>query len=110
MGFINTLQTLLDEKGISRNKFCADIGVNKNAVSNWENRGTVPGGKTLAKISTYFEVPIEHLTETEKPTDSERRPATRRETLMQEARRELSELPDSELERALSVLRALKQK
>ena len=61
MEFINTLQSLLDEKSVSRNKFCADIGINKNAVANWEKRGNTPDGEVIDRIATYFNVTADYL-------------------------------------------------
>jgi len=52
----------------------------------------------------------EYFFNKKKPTTHEGRSATRREALMAETRMELSEIPDSELERTLEVLRALKRK
>ena len=61
MDFLNNLNSLLSRRGISRNKFCSDVGINKNAIVNWENRGNTPDGKTLAKIADYFNITVDEL-------------------------------------------------
>ena len=59
--YIERLNILIDEKGISRNKFCAEIGIGKNSVADWEKRGNSPDGETLIKIANHFDVSVDYL-------------------------------------------------
>lgn len=61
-------------------------------------------------LLTWIGLLPEYFFNVKKPTAHDGRPATKRETLMAEARMELSEMPDNDLERNLGVLRALKKK
>lgn len=110
MAFIETLGLLMNERGVSRNRFCADIGINKNAVANWENRRNIPDGAVLAKIAAYFGVTTDYLLSADKPATPEGQPVTKREELMYEARKELADLPENDLERILEMVRAYKRK
>ena len=59
--FLETVLSLLNKKGVSKNKMLTDLNLGKNSFVNWENRGTIPGGETLNKIADYFEVPTDYL-------------------------------------------------
>ena len=61
MSFMERLSLLLANNKVSRNKFCADVGVGKNAVVDWEKRGNTPGGETLSEIASYFQVTTDYL-------------------------------------------------
>ena len=53
--FIEILDALLSERGLSRNKMLNDLGLNKSSALNWESRGTIPSGDVLSKIADYFD-------------------------------------------------------
>lgn len=59
--FLKTVLSLLNQKGVSRNKMLTDLHLGKNSFVNWENRGTIPGGDTLNKIAEYFNVSTDYL-------------------------------------------------
>ena len=40
--FLQRVTELINDRGITRNKLLADIGLNKNSFVVWESRGTVP--------------------------------------------------------------------
>lgn len=61
MLFLERIAELINQKGINRTKFLADLGLNKSAIYSWEMRGTVPGGETIAKIADYFGVTTDYL-------------------------------------------------
>ena len=61
MGFLNNLLSLLNERGISKNKLLTDLKLSKNSFVDWEKRGTVPSGDTLIKIAEYFDVSVDYL-------------------------------------------------
>lgn len=59
--FLENVLLLLQQKGVSKNKMLTDLKLGKNSFVNWENRGTIPGGDTLHKISEYFNVSTDYL-------------------------------------------------
>lgn len=59
--FLKNVLSLLNQKGVSRNKMLTDLHLGKNSFVNWENRETVPGGDTLNKIAEYFNVSTDYL-------------------------------------------------
>lgn len=59
--FLKTVLSLLNQKGVSRNKMLTDLHLGKNSFVNWEKRGTIPGGDTLNKIAEYFNVSTDYL-------------------------------------------------
>lgn len=59
--FLDTVLSLLNKKGVSKNKMLTDLDLGKNSFVNWENRGTIPGGGTLNKIADYFGVSTDYL-------------------------------------------------
>jgi len=61
MNFIQGLENLLKEKGITAHKMCMDLGFSKDAVFNWRKRGTIPSGETLQKVADYFGVTTDFL-------------------------------------------------
>ena len=61
MNFVDRLQSLVDQKGITRNKLLVDLNLGKNSFINWESRGTIPNGETLSKIAQYFNVSVDYL-------------------------------------------------
>lgn len=68
--FIKRLMALIEQKGITKNKMLSDLNLGKNSFVNWDNRGTIPGGETLASIAEYFDVSVDYLlgnTDTKKP-------------------------------------------
>lgn len=67
MNFVERLQSLVEQKGITRNKLLVDLNLGKNSFINWENRGTIPNGETLSKIAQYFDVSIDYLLTGEPP-------------------------------------------
>jgi transcriptional regulator with XRE-family HTH domain len=70
MKFVETLDKLILERGITRNKLLLDIKVNTNAFVNWEQRGNIPNGKVLIKISQYFKISIDDLLDNRPPESS----------------------------------------
>lgn len=66
--FLDTVLSLLNKKGVSKNKMLTDLDLGKNSFVNWENRGTIPGGETLNKIADYFDVSTDYLLGKENPS------------------------------------------
>lgn len=61
MNFLERLEVLLKEKGVSATKMSLDLGFSKDAVFNWKKRGTIPSGEMLAKVADYFDVSVDYL-------------------------------------------------
>ena len=77
MLFLDRITEMVRAKGITKNKLLADLGLNKSSFFDWERRGTVPGGDTVAKIADYFHVSTDYLlgrTDDPRPLD-EKEPA-----------------------------------
>ena len=61
MNFLERLDKLLNQKGITTNKMCTDLKIGKNSVVNWRERGNLPNGDTLQKMADYFGVSVDYL-------------------------------------------------
>ena len=59
--FIEKIYYLLEYNGISQAKFLTKLRLGKNSINYWENRDTMPNGKTLIKIADYFDISIDYL-------------------------------------------------
>lgn len=59
--FLQRLTELINNHGLTRNKFLTSVGLNPNSFVVWEKRGTVPGGNTLSIIADYFHVSTDYL-------------------------------------------------
>lgn len=60
MCFYDNFVKLCNQKGVSRTKACVDFGISRTAWHKWE-RGTIPNGSTLNKMSEYFDVQVSEL-------------------------------------------------
>lgn len=58
--FLDTFMQLCNQRGVSANKACIDIGLSRTAVSKWKSGGK-PNGTSVAKIAEYFNVSIDYL-------------------------------------------------
>jgi|GEM_PF-1647021 len=61
MVFFERLESLRLKRELSRNKLCSELGVGKNSIANWEQRGNIPDGEVLTRIATLFEVTTDYL-------------------------------------------------
>lgn len=59
--FYDRFKELCSQKGISCNKAATDMGLSNSTPTKWKKTGATPDGITLAKISTYFGVPVNEL-------------------------------------------------
>ena len=57
----DVLWKLRTEKGLSQEALADRLHVTRQAVSRWENGGTVPGPETLKELSRLFDVSINTL-------------------------------------------------
>lgn len=58
--FWNNFVTLCNEKGISANGVCSQLGLSNATATKWKS-GSVPRSTTLKKIADYFGVSVEQL-------------------------------------------------
>lgn len=58
--FYRIFLALCEEKDVNRTTACLEIGLSKSAWLRWSN-GQMPSGKTLQKLSAYFEVSPDFL-------------------------------------------------
>lgn len=61
MSTVDTILSLIKERGITKNKLLTDLSLSKNSFVNWHDRGTSPQGETLSKIADYFNVSTDYL-------------------------------------------------
>lgn len=59
--FIEHLDDLLRERGMTRNQLLHELGLGKNSFLNWKIQNTLPHGMTLVKLADYFDVSIDWL-------------------------------------------------
>ena len=59
--FYSYFEYLCNQKGISVNKACQEMGVSRSVAAKWKSTNTSPRMATLVKISDYFGVSIDSL-------------------------------------------------
>lgn len=69
MTFVEKLDDLISQKGITRNKLLLELDLGKNSFVNWTNRGTLPNGETIVALAEYFGVSSDYLLGIEKTDD-----------------------------------------
>ena len=58
--FWETLSNLCNERGVSPNGVCAELGLSNATATKWKN-GAIPRQSTLRKIADYFGVSVSYL-------------------------------------------------
>ena len=67
--FSTRLRELIDNKGVSKQTISAEIGVSRQAISQYCDGSTVPNADKLLKIADYFGVSLDYLVgRTDTPT------------------------------------------
>ena len=64
--FYDVYTKLCNQKGVSRSRAAADMGLSNSTVTKWKKTGATPSGETLAKIAAYFNVSVDDLIRQEK--------------------------------------------
>lgn len=59
--FYSYFESLCEQKGISPNQACREMGVSRSVAAKWKSTNTSPRMDTLIKISNYFGVSIDEL-------------------------------------------------
>lgn len=101
--FWDKFLNLCNEKNISPNKMCADLGLSNATATKWKN-GSAPRSTTLLLIAEYFDVDISYFAEKETPP--EELPAGLDEKDIEIINR-FSRLSDEQKRQALSYLEFL---
>lgn len=61
MTFTEKLKKLLSEKGITWKELSETLSIGKNQLAYWQEKNSLPDGKTLKKIAEYFHVSADYL-------------------------------------------------
>jgi len=61
MEFIDRLEELRTEKGITRKQLLEDCSLGKNQYTYWEKKHTIPTPSVLNALATYFGVTSDYL-------------------------------------------------
>ena len=64
--FYDVYTNLCNQKGVSRSRAAAEIGLSNSTVTKWKKTGAIPSGETLTKIAAYFNVSVDDLIKQEK--------------------------------------------
>lgn len=72
MNFIEKIQKILDERGITPYKMCKDIGIKQATYSAWKQKGTQPQIDKVILIVNYLELSLDELLELKKEEITER--------------------------------------
>jgi len=64
--FYDVYTELCMQKGISRSKAAAEMGLSNSTVTKWKKTGATPSGETMTKIAAYFGVSVDDLLKQEK--------------------------------------------
>ena len=59
MTFSQIVESLVAKKGMTKNKFLTELGLNHNSFKNWEKQN--PSGAVVAKVADYFDVSTDYL-------------------------------------------------
>lgn len=57
---------LIEERGISIRKMCADLGISPSSITDWKKGRSVPKLDKMQRIADYFGVTVEYLMTGEK--------------------------------------------
>ena len=117
---MNRIKELRQSNGLSQAELAKKINVHQTAISQWEKGRTNPDVSAVVILADVLESSADYIlgrTNDPAPTSEKKiapkisgAPTAKREALFIEARKELSLLPDEDLERAIEILRALKPK
>ncbi|MBR0414970.1 MAG: helix-turn-helix transcriptional regulator [Clostridia bacterium] len=59
--FFDRFEYLCKQKGENTTSLGTQLGFSKSTISGWRNRTSVPSGKTLERLCSYFEVSADYL-------------------------------------------------
>ena len=61
MDTVDKILELIKQKGITKQQFLTDIGLNKSAIGDWRRGSTQSYKKHIDKIADYFNVSVDYL-------------------------------------------------
>jgi len=61
MDFSEKLRDLLSRKGVTWKQVSEELAIGKNQLKYWQDKNTLPDGKTLLKLSEYLNVSTDYL-------------------------------------------------
>ena len=64
--FYDVYTELCKQKGVSRSRAAAEMGLSNSTVTKWKKTGATPSGETITKIAAYFGVSVDDLVKQEK--------------------------------------------
>lgn len=59
--FYDTFKQICDERGITPNKACLEMGLSRSLAAKWKNTGANPSFDVLTKMAEYFGVTTDFL-------------------------------------------------
>ena len=59
--FVDRIDSLLSQHNKNRNDIYNDLGIAKNIIGQWKQRGTIPSADTALKIAQYLNTSVEYL-------------------------------------------------
>ena len=54
--FLHNVETLVSERGLSKQAFCDKLNFSRSSFINWKNKASIPNGEVIAKIADFFAV------------------------------------------------------
>ncbi len=61
MTFSARLNNLMEKNNLTWKELSTNLGIGKNQNIYWQTHNTLPDGKTLCKLATYFNVSTDYL-------------------------------------------------
>lgn len=58
---MDRIDSLLSQHNKNRNDIYNDLGIAKNIIGQWKQRGTIPSADTALKIAQYLNTSVEYL-------------------------------------------------
>ena len=108
--FVQTVQELAAQKGITIAKMRKDLGLGQGTFSTWKKRGTIPNGDVLREIADYFGVSVDYLLGNEKQPEAPDLADTEMQDVIiynRNGKTVRKRLPKAEYEAAIKMLDAL---
>ncbi len=108
--FIDRLNTLISEKGITRVQLLNDLNLGKNQIRYWEKNNVEPNAVTLNAIANYFSVSVDYLLG---KTDKKEKPASLKDELKGvnfALYGEVHDLTEDEMQDVLNYVKYMKSK
>ena len=59
--FVKRIDSQLEKMGIKRAQFLRLVGLPRNAIGNWNERGNIPSGDVCVKIADFLNVSVDWL-------------------------------------------------